>query len=419
MSKNTTSLVAWLLLIFGSSIRSYSEVSCGASSGTPDNNLVAMKQLTPGAGWARSHCRLYWTSDNGQQWKDITPPMSASQTLEDTVFADEIHGWTALRDSSEASKSPFALAITEDGGATWRAQALVTSSSPALSAQHGEEVSVELQLADQMHGWVFFGTGSQLFSSGILMATADGGQGWSILPPVPSAGDLVFASRSSATLVGNTGSEMWTTQDGGQSWTALSLPLPVNCEQCRVLNISKVRFPAPDAGFLTAIFLDPKKQSYSTTSFTSADRGRSWTADQQDTALIAAAGAQLNTVADSHQLHLSTLPGQREMRLQTKSSLQTLPLPAALRAQGDMTDASFTSDSSGWILYETHGCSPAHPAPCAQNVSIAINLLRAAGGVLAIVTPPAPGAQATSNRAAITRKTGENQSENQDRRKSP
>jgi hypothetical protein len=248
-----------------------------------------------------------------------------------------------------------------------------------------------------MHGWVFFGTGSQLFSEGTLMATADGGQRWSILPPVPSAGDLVFASPSSATLLGNTGSKMWTTQDGGQSWAALSLPLPANCEECRILNISKVRFPAPDAGFLTAIFLDPKKQSYSTHSFTSADQGRTWIEDQQDTALIATAGAQLNTVADSHQLHLSTLPRRSEMRLQTKSSLQTLPIPAAIGAQGDITDASFTSGASGWILYETHGCSPAHPAPCPLNVSIATNLLSAAGGTLALITPSASGAQPTSN----------------------
>jgi hypothetical protein len=355
-----------------------------------------MKQLAPAAGWARSHCRLYWTSDNGQQWKDITPPMSASQTLEDTVFADEIHGWTALRDSSEAAKSPFALAITKDGGATWKAHALDTSSPPALSASQGDGVSVELQLVDQMHGWVFFGMGSQVSSSGILMATADGGERWSILPPVPSAGDLVFAAPSSATLVGITGFEMWTTQDGGQNWAALSLPLPANCEQCRVLNISKVRFPAPGAGFLTAIFLDPQKQSYSTHSFTSADQGRTWIEDQQDTALIATAGAQLNTVADSHQLHLSTLPRRREMLLQTKSSRQSLPIPAAIRAQGDITDASFSSESSGWILYETHGCSPAHPAPCPLNVSIATNLLSAAGGVLAIITPSASGAQPTS-----------------------
>jgi hypothetical protein len=193
MSKNTTSLIACLLLVFGSSVLSYSQMSCATSSGNPNNNLVAMKQLTPGAGWAQS--RATYTG---------LPTMSASQTLEDTVFVDASHGWTALRDSSEASKSPFALAITEDGGAIWKAQALDTSSAPAISASHGEQVAVELQLVDQKHGWVFFGTGSQLFSSGILMATADGGQRWSILPPVPSAGNLVFASPSSATLVGNT-----------------------------------------------------------------------------------------------------------------------------------------------------------------------------------------------------------------------
>ena len=71
---------------------------------------------------------------------------------------------------------------------------------------------------------------------------------------------------------------------------------------------------------------------------TSADRGRTWIEDQQDTALIASAAAQLNTVADLHQLHLSTLPRQREMRLQTKSSLQTLPIPAAIGANGDIVD---------------------------------------------------------------------------------
>jgi photosystem II stability/assembly factor-like uncharacterized protein len=400
MSKNTTSLFACFLLVFAFSLRSYSQVFCGASSGSPNNSLVAMKQMTSEAGWARSHCRLYWTSDNGQQWKDITPPMSASQTLEDTIFVDDTHGWAALRDYSEDSKRPFALAITEDGGATWKVQALKTSSTPDIAASHGGSVGMELQLADQMHGWVFFGTGSQLFSSGLLMATADGGERWSILPPAPSAGQLVFASPSSATLVSNNGVDVWATQDAGQTWAAVPLPLPLSCEQCRVSNVGTVRFPASDAGFLTAIFFNPKTSSYSTTSFTSADQGRTWTADQQDTRLIATAGAQLNTVAGFHQLHLGALPRQGQLFLQTKSGMQTLPVPAGIGTKGDITDASFTSASSGWILYETHGCSPAHPAPCAHNASVAVNLLSVARGVLAVITPPTSGAQAASDRVA-------------------
>ncbi len=33
----------------------------------------AMKLLAPGIGWALANHHLFWTTDNGASWKDITP----------------------------------------------------------------------------------------------------------------------------------------------------------------------------------------------------------------------------------------------------------------------------------------------------------------------------------------------------------
>src|SRR5208337_664357 len=36
-----------------------------------------MKLIAPGVGWAERGKRFYWTTDNGANWKDITPPSSS------------------------------------------------------------------------------------------------------------------------------------------------------------------------------------------------------------------------------------------------------------------------------------------------------------------------------------------------------
>jgi hypothetical protein len=38
--------------------------------------IESMKLLTPDVGWAATNKKLFWTTDGGAQWKDITPKIN-------------------------------------------------------------------------------------------------------------------------------------------------------------------------------------------------------------------------------------------------------------------------------------------------------------------------------------------------------
>jgi hypothetical protein len=58
----------------------------------------SMKLLAPGVGWVERGGRFYWTTDNGANWKDITPPASSDldEHISDFYFLDSQRGWALL-----------------------------------------------------------------------------------------------------------------------------------------------------------------------------------------------------------------------------------------------------------------------------------------------------------------------------------
>jgi hypothetical protein len=66
---------------------------------TPDDEgkgfLDSMKLLAPGIGWAQRssdelHKTIYWTTDNGAHWRNITPPLTGKSNLAALFFLDTI-----------------------------------------------------------------------------------------------------------------------------------------------------------------------------------------------------------------------------------------------------------------------------------------------------------------------------------------
>lgn len=144
---------------------------------------------------------LMYTRDGGQQWIQRTSPDSA--VLHNVSFTDTLNGWAKTDD----------LWRTYDGGQTW---------SKALDTDDPSESAV--CFLDLQHGWV---------SGDSLLYTHDGGQAWINISPPALPGNGISAFEFMDTLQGfviqylspaSSLSEVWYTEDGGNTWTSLETP---------------------------------------------------------------------------------------------------------------------------------------------------------------------------------------------------
>ena len=100
--------------------------------------VTDMKLLAPGTGWAKRAGRLYWTTDNGANWRDITPPRTGA--ADSIFFLDSSAGWAANGNCDPCSTElQINLNSTTDGGATW---SRVTGSMPVKDSGPAPGVAV-------------------------------------------------------------------------------------------------------------------------------------------------------------------------------------------------------------------------------------------------------------------------------------
>ena len=86
--------------------------------------IESMKLLTADTGWAATRNKLFWTTDGGANWKDITPKLDhQEQQVSSVFFLDSTTGWAlfSCSDGSDisADNSCFALASTANSGESW------------------------------------------------------------------------------------------------------------------------------------------------------------------------------------------------------------------------------------------------------------------------------------------------------------
>jgi photosystem II stability/assembly factor-like uncharacterized protein len=202
-------------------------------TGTPLAGLTSIRMLDADAGWAwTSSGHLVRTVDAGKTWTDRTPP-GGYQYSDPGFFLDAQNAWLPvyLTDSNR-----FGLLHTTDGGQSW--------------VQYPQGPASGLHFADALHGWAVsadVGAGNVYFS---LSQTSDGGKTWApilVKPPTPEPGlpagtihlcnicnDAFYYDPSRLIIVyGDLGSmepagsvRMQVSFDLGNTWQALSLPLP-------------------------------------------------------------------------------------------------------------------------------------------------------------------------------------------------
>lgn len=183
-----------------------------------DATITSMQRVGPQSGWAANEQTLFWTQGGGTSWQDITPPKAAAERIAAVAFLDTANGFVLLSSpDASGTASPFRLASTPDGGATWFLTSVDLGSVATSQILSGDG---SISFRDALHGVVMLKVSSSSnFSRGVLLATADGGHNWKRLPDPPAAGTVQFASATSGRLVGGPdGTQVYVTEDGGMTW---------------------------------------------------------------------------------------------------------------------------------------------------------------------------------------------------------
>jgi photosystem II stability/assembly factor-like uncharacterized protein len=203
--------------------------------------------------YARQTQRIFHTSDGGQTWQRSV--IAAADLETPALFVDGLHGWAFATDhfpGPDATSSyiggQIALYRTSDGGITWQRIAsgsatsqIWTSSSDAYGAPPFA-ASARLQFVTPGLGWLM-GTSAHpdLSTYTWMSVTDDGGITWrSVNLAFPAEAMAVwrptfFTEREGVFPVltfgpapqNVRGTMLFKTQDGGQTWSSVAVPMDV------------------------------------------------------------------------------------------------------------------------------------------------------------------------------------------------
>ncbi len=200
-----------------------------------------------------SRIRIFHTSDGGQTWHSSV--INARDLETPAVFVDSLHGWVLATDhfpgpdpGSAYIGGQIALYRTGDGGKTWQSIASGPSTSQIAATTDDAygippfTASARLQFVTPSTGWLI---GSDLHPDmsnySWLYVTHDGGSSWHKVaisfpaqalalwrPTFFTEQDGLFPVLTSGPAPQYArGTMLYTTHDGGQTWTSTAVPLDV------------------------------------------------------------------------------------------------------------------------------------------------------------------------------------------------
>lgn len=215
----------------------------------------SIKLLAPNVGWmVANRNQILWTTDDGANWKNITPHAPKGTVISAVFFLDTYRGW-ALLTSGEPDVpggTQLNLAYTGDSGTSWSFKRVKLSPRKysASDVLNGRSIV----FADSRHGWLALRAGmSAAFQGvGVLLTTSDAGESWKLATATgwkkyDVIGPMVMLSPQTGWMVGAGANEpLLVTRDGGWTWQAVQLDSPVKTEQMREYDR---RFEAFQTGF--------------------------------------------------------------------------------------------------------------------------------------------------------------------------
>jgi photosystem II stability/assembly factor-like uncharacterized protein len=317
--------------------------------------IMAMKLLTPSAGWAATGTQLFWTNDNGHTWKNVTPSTASQESIVTVFFLDTSTGWV-LFSKYEEPEPRFDLASTADGGASWSVkQVTIPNLNPNATTLSG---SGGITFVDRRHGWMSLDvTSGAAFRLAVLIATADGGKTWDWAPGGSGTGGAIgFLNTKVGWEAGGPGGQkLFATYDGANTWQELSLPAPQGSSRAEpmVAWYDLPVFPDGKNGFLPVTYSGPEGSGLTLVLFASADQGQTWKLDRMLPKLpeiyggipfpSAVADSTLITayVTNNTYLTLTTVAPDGKVSTTTTDMLPPKSSVAAL---------SFSGVTLGWVL---------------------------------------------------------------------
>jgi photosystem II stability/assembly factor-like uncharacterized protein len=351
--------------------------------------------VAPGTGWAASPNHLYFSEHNGATWRDITPPgVSAQAPIVDAYFTDGLHGFVPLISTAEGRAPAMQVAMTRDGGSSWNAVSVDISHASFDPAWPHQPMSIAF--ADSAHGWILVDASSgPLSRMGFLLATADAGEHWTLMPQPPIDGDIRFGSSTNGILTTSLNpydsTSVWYTRDGGQTWTASVFPLPLGCSRCVVDQIGKADFTASLNAEVPVVFKTPEKDDSRVIEYHTSDGGATWTAREQPSAQNREGAAFGFRAMNSGELIGISEAPKASIDVTIAGRKTSLALPKGIAA-GSVAGISVTSDRTAWVLYEMVGCRAGHTGACVhpsdQQERVELLNLDPSSGRADLITPP-------------------------------
>jgi photosystem II stability/assembly factor-like uncharacterized protein len=258
----------------------------------------SMQLLAPNVGWALYGGRLYWTTDNGRKWKEITPHDGTSRGISAVFFLNRATGWALFTRRNESNDTvAFDLASTTDAGSSWTINRInIPNQVPGKSASLAG--NARLAFIDPLHGWMNFGlVGSSAFNPGGTIRTSDGGRTWSDVGGPPMGwGFVQFVNENEgwATNLEN----LYATHDGGRRWQSVSPTAPSQVYPAEA-TYGLPTFLDSRRGFLPVDYSEEGKSAM--VLFATDNGGRSWKPDRVLPNLRATSVGQMfaNSVVDS------------------------------------------------------------------------------------------------------------------------
>jgi hypothetical protein len=391
--------VAVILLLASSPHATYSQT---ARTSSPDchASLSKAKLVSSGEGWAivkqpsdraQDHAtdsedctdeHLYWTDNDGQSWREITPDRMPARNLGSVFFLDRVHGWMISPDSGRGeSNAPIHIVYTEDGGKGWRTVLLqrplvnsITDMSP-----------MEIFFSDASHGWILWRWAQMHSRANALTATSDGGRTWRTLPEPPGPGPMQFTSAQNGWIIGDSAGQVgvpiierdqvWATRDGGEHWSAIFIPVPADAPDS--VRFGELKFNDKGEGVVAA---QSWVSNYVERFFTCVthDGGGSWRFSQFDG--YGASPSLVGTHVVWTVFHWPVAPttiriGDREI---------APAIPEILSLQGQLGNLNFIDDSSAWAIYANGRIRPLMPPVPFELLSTTDG-----GKTFRTITPPA------------------------------
>ena len=169
---------------------------------TPTLSIEDAGWLSAEQGWLVTGNRLYWTSDQGKNWQDLSPA-----PVQRAYFLPTGQAWAL----SAQNPDRLTLFHSSTWGATWEPKDL-------RLPPDSDWRPLQLQFSSPASGWVVLQREtSQAFNSGILMKTNDAGLTWQTYN-LPIAAAIQFLIQAEGWMINRTGDELYHTLDGGITW---------------------------------------------------------------------------------------------------------------------------------------------------------------------------------------------------------